>query len=196
VETSKSWGRGRRSRRTRLLSFPGVPASQRGWALVNVFVGKRRQRCRGRRLVGLARIELATSALSGRTGKSRIVSIYPTVSRFGCSLASRDFGGKTRWDSTGRAGTQLLGSKLGSAHRNCDVTVRFADTSGALLYEVDTELSNSGSAIRDLGGGLNRTVCFQKFNLFEGHRAVRGTVGLINPRLLHPHIGVISADCS
>jgi hypothetical protein len=60
--------------------------------------------------VGLAGIEPATSALSGRRGKSRFVSTRPMLSRFGCSPAQRDFETETRWDPTGRAGTPLSGS--------------------------------------------------------------------------------------
>jgi hypothetical protein len=59
--------------------------------------------------VGLAGIEPATSALSGRSGESRSVPGCPTRCRFRCSTVFRKFGRETQWDLSGRAGTQLLG---------------------------------------------------------------------------------------
>jgi len=59
--------------------------------------------------VGLARIEPATSALSGRSAESRSVPMCPLESQFRCSSGSLALGGETQRDWSGRAGTQLLG---------------------------------------------------------------------------------------
>ena len=60
-------------------------------------------------LVGLAIIELATSALSGRSVDSRRVPTCPAESQCRCSVGTSNFSSETRWDPAGRAGTPMLG---------------------------------------------------------------------------------------
>jgi hypothetical protein len=59
--------------------------------------------------VGLAGIEPATSALSGRSAVSRSTSFCPAESHFRCSSGSDEIEGERLRDPAGRAGTQLLG---------------------------------------------------------------------------------------
>ncbi len=69
------------------------------------------------RLVGLAGIEPATSALSGRSGDSRFVPEDPDESPWVLVTGRPDGRPETERDGAGRAGTQLLGQSWDETRR-------------------------------------------------------------------------------
>jgi hypothetical protein len=93
----------------RVTEVDALVASSRPELIVVTSTGNRKTPVISETLVGLVRIELTTSAQSGRSGESRLVPMCLVEHQFRWSSASRDLVCETHRDAVGSAGTHLLG---------------------------------------------------------------------------------------